>query len=239
MNTYSLKLFLIAALMMIVIFSAGACMTKRAPTPGNMAALPSPSQSRSAPPISDEAAGKILGLDGKAIAAIRKETGEPFYRLDGYSEDGSRVASSAVIAGVPGGKVEDAVRHLRTALSPGGCHVYLADVYGDNAQKIILVKGKDHFAIVEMMCTSAPNYEHSHADIMAKLREWEKRHSFVVIGAAPDWVHLEFTKLPSDLAGFSKEVYDFCPDSVDQGTGSLEALEDEIRKTSRLFLWWD
>jgi len=38
---------------------------------------------------------------------------------------------------------------------------------------------------------------------------------------------------------FAKEMYKVCPDIVDQGTGSIEALAEEMKKTKRLFFWWD
>jgi len=39
--------------------------------------------------------------------------------------------------------------------------------------------------------------------------------------------------------GQTKELYDFCPDIVDQGTGTMEALKLEITRTRELYLWWD
>ncbi|MDQ0230125.1 hypothetical protein J2S19_001377 [Metabacillus malikii] len=42
----------------------------------------------------------------------------------------------------------------------------------------------------------------------------------------------EFTTL-------AHEMYDFCPDIVDQGTGSIENLIEELIETENLFLWWD
>jgi hypothetical protein len=35
------------------------------------------------------------------------------------------------------------------------------------------------------------------------------------------------------------EVYEFCPDVVDQGTDTVEGLESEIKKSGTIFLWWD
>jgi hypothetical protein len=50
---------------------------------------------------------------------------------------------------------------------------------------------------------------------------------------------LKFDKLPSDLDAFSKEVYKFCPDSVDQGVGTVENLKPAIKEMNGLWLWWD
>ena len=45
--------------------------------------------------------------------------------------------------------------------------------------------------------------------------------------------------MPEDLAAFADEVYDFCPDIVEQGCDSVEALAEAIAETSTVFLWWD
>jgi Domain of unknown function (DUF4253) len=35
------------------------------------------------------------------------------------------------------------------------------------------------------------------------------------------------------------EVYELCPDVVDQGTMTVEVLEEENKASGRIFLWWD
>jgi hypothetical protein len=39
----------------------------------------------------------------------------------------------------------------------------------------------------------------------------------VILGAGFDWVELRFGTLPLNLEEFAEEVYDFCPDTLDQG----------------------
>ena len=56
--------------------------------------------------------------------------------------------------------------------------------------------------------------------------------------ADQDWVQCEFVRQPTDMLVFAREVYQFCPDVVDQGTGSV-ALGREMRTTNTLYLWWD
>jgi hypothetical protein len=34
-------------------------------------------------------------------------------------------------------------------------------------------------------------------------------------------------------------MYDFCPDIVDQGVGSVKALATELRRSRSLYFWWD
>ncbi|MGQ0423169.1 DUF4253 domain-containing protein, partial [Bacillus sp. HC-Mk] len=55
------------------------------------------------------------------------------------------------------------------------------------------------------------------------------------------WVDAIFSALPTDeeMQSFAQEMYEFCPDIVEQGTESIEELVEEIKKTKKLFLWWD
>ncbi|WP_176167317.1 DUF4253 domain-containing protein [Mesobacillus jeotgali] len=42
-----------------------------------------------------------------------------------------------------------------------------------------------------------------------------------------------------EFKAFAKEIFGFCPDIVEQGTGSLKDLIQEMKETRKLFLWWD
>jgi hypothetical protein len=42
-----------------------------------------------------------------------------------------------------------------------------------------------------------------------------------------------------DVEAMAKRMYAFCPDIVDQGTNTVEALARELKETNALFFWWD
>jgi hypothetical protein len=43
----------------------------------------------------------------------------------------------------------------------------------------------------------------------------------------------------SDVDRLARELERFCPDIVHQGVGTVRALADHLRKSGRLYLWWD
>ena len=45
--------------------------------------------------------------------------------------------------------------------------------------------------------------------------------------------------MPDPLDAFCADLYEFCPDIVEQGCESVAALEEEIAAAGRVFLWWD
>jgi hypothetical protein len=60
-----------------------------------------------------------------------------------------------------------------------------------------------------------------------------------IVGAYIDWCEFEIQKEPEDLNAFAEAIYRICPDIVEQGTNTIAALQSEIKKTKRVFLWWD
>ena len=69
---------------------------------------------------------------------------------------------------------------------------------------------------------------------MVKLREIAGPAGYMVF-----IVEAVFVKQPADMDAFAREVYEFCPDVVEQGVGTVKALADEMRRSGILYLWWD
>jgi hypothetical protein len=96
----------------------------------------------------------------------------------------------------------------------------------------------DPFARIRRAGTAAPNYDLDTADIIARLTKWQSLCAFIVTRAEPDAVEIAFTTLPADMDAFARELYDFCPDLVDQGTGCvremLETMDDPSPETKAL-----
>jgi len=42
-----------------------------------------------------------------------------------------------------------------------------------------------------------------------------------------------------DVDALARRFYVFCPDVVEQGTGTVKALPHELRESQRLYCWWD
>lgn len=82
----------------------------------------------------------------------------------------------------------------------------------------------DPFAAVRTAHTSAPNYETDNAAIIDRLTQWQSLCSFVVKAAEGDRIEIEFTTLPKDMDSFVRDLYEFCPDLVDQGTGCVAEM---------------
>ncbi len=86
---------------------------------------------------------------------------------------------------------------------------------------------KDPYALLREKQTQGANYDLTTEDIIARLDQWTEICSFKITDADVDSVSLQFTKLPDDLDEFAEDVYDLCPDVVEQGFGVFDEFAEE------------
>jgi len=97
----------------------------------------------------------------------------------------------------------------------------------------------DRDVVLEAVCTNGANYDIYTPQIITWLRELEQIQPFILTGAGQDYLEGKFTTPVKDPENLAKKVYEFCPDVVDQGTETVEALANELASERKLFLWWD
>jgi hypothetical protein len=86
----------------------------------------------------------------------------------------------------------------------------------------------DPFAAVREAGTAAPNFDLNNDAIIAELTRWQSLCSFSVTSAGGDRVEIVFATFPSDMDAFARDLYRFCPDLVDQGTGCLHEMVEAM-----------
>ena len=110
---------------------------------------------------------------------------------------------------------------------------------GYGADEITVLKTDDMFDALRFEGTNGINYDIYTDDIIEKLKLWNDQFGLDIFAASFDLVQARYIKMPPDMKAHAEETYAFCPDIVDQGTGSVEALQEETQKTQQLYLWWD
>jgi len=187
-----------------------------------------------------EEVARIIKFDRQILLIVKEITHERIGRLVGFDADGYQIIAPGIVVSVPEDKSDNILAELRRRLQS---YHYMAFVVEMNdaikVYKIGVLKGTDQYEILRIMHTDGDDYDISNKDVIDWLKELERKAPFDIIGADSDWVEIEFKKVPKDLKTIAEEVYDFSPDTIDQGPGSVDELVKEIRKTNRLFLWWD
>ncbi|WP_423735717.1 DUF4253 domain-containing protein [Chitinophaga caseinilytica] len=131
------------------------------------------------------------------------------------------------------------IQALRTALAGQGYLVFLSEQnFGHLPDEIGILKSGDTFDILRCKGTDAINYGIDNESLVAAMKKWHAETPVEIVGAGHDWLEARFLARP-DWDAMAEKVYEFCPDAVDQGTGSIAALAAEMRETGMLYLWWD
>ena len=110
---------------------------------------------------------------------------------------------------------------------------------GDKPDQVSVLRTTDPYEALRVMGTNGWNYDISPEMVAAQMRKWDSAFGLIIEGVGFDWLQASFKKQPADMQTFAKEVYEFCPDAVDQGIETVEALASEMKRTNSLYLWWD
>jgi hypothetical protein len=189
---------------------------------------------------SEERIANQIGFEKDIVLLVKGEARSPVHRLSGYDEDGYQIMANGLTVAVPRGRSEQVLWSLRDKLKPLKYMAFIIEINNTlKIDKIGIIKGTDQYEILRVMHTNGDEDDVSHEEIIEKLKGWGKRCTFDIVGAENDWVEIEFRILPRDLKVFADEVYDFSPDTVDEGAGSASALIKEINATKRLMVWWN
>ncbi|WP_056501417.1 DUF4253 domain-containing protein [Sphingomonas sp. Leaf22] len=76
----------------------------------------------------------------------------------------------------------------------------------------------------------------------AMLRRWQERYGAELVGIDRDTIELRVKRRPRDRAealALAHECYAYCPDTVDQGVDTIEALAATLMASDWWFFWWD
>jgi hypothetical protein len=89
----------------------------------------------------------------------------------------------------------------------------------------------DPFDEIRKAGTAAPNFDLDNEAVIERLTRWQSLCSFTVANAKEDSVDITFATLPEDMDSFVRDLYDFCPDLVDQGTGCVHEIIEMMEET--------
>ncbi|APU09714.1 hypothetical protein A5M85_05275 [Cellulophaga lytica] len=193
---------------------------------------------------------KNIGFNKEVFIDLKKATTEDFFRFEisepGYVINKNGTESKTGIEQLNGisfkiseNRAYQIILENKAILKSKGYQLFLSESGYQSPSTVSVIKSTDKFDILRVQKTDGINFDIDNNDVIEKLKVWDKNYGIEILGADYDWVALTFNNNINDAAAFAAEVYDFCPDSVDQGVGELSELERIIRDEKQLFLWWD
>jgi len=164
-------------------------------------------------------------------------------RLWSTQDFGRAKYDKAVSILVPENESREILEQVRRAL-PDGAFAFIGTTRNLSQDKVdgvelVALVSDDKFDILIASYSDGINHGLSNKQIIEKLQEWDKAFGIDIWQAETDTIQLTMDKLPGNLAEFSKELYKFCPDIVDQGSGDVNDIIKVLKQTKSLYLWWD
>ncbi len=130
------------------------------------------------------------------------------------------------------------VEHL-DQLRKEGKYIFIAAI-ANNGYKVGLTGAtSDPYKLMELAETNGLNYDIETSHIIEKYKKWDAEFGITPIAIGFDFCECQIKNKNIDYKKLAEEVYEFCPDVVEQGVETVEALEEDMRKTGTIYLWWD
>jgi hypothetical protein len=121
-----------------------------------------------------------------------------------------------------------------------GCFVYEPDTYyGEGPKALCILPTVDKYEAIALHQTNGCNCGIGTGYVIQWLQELEATQPFVLTCIAHDTLAGRLLTPINDPDGLADRMYDFCPDIVDQGCGSVELLAESLASSDQLFFWWD
>lgn len=192
-----------------------------------------------------------LGFDQSIFNDIKTQSVspiEPFhYSLgrsikDGIEEEIDPIRLRGIVFGAPTVKAYDVVLGLKDKFKTKGYTIFLLDKrFGFDGKPDIIgvLKTTNIYSILKKVQTDGINYNITNDSLLRIIGRFDRKYRLELIGASGDYCEFMIRNPPKNWKEIAEEAYAVCPDIVDQGAGSLQALEAEMQKNQRLYFWWD
>lgn len=173
---------------------------------------------------------------------------EPFHYSLGkaFTKDGEIESSPIFLKGLvlkeTNSKSYDLVFSLKDKLEEKGYSIFLLENnfnINNKPDNIGILKTTDKYTVLKQIATDGINYDITNDSLISIIKVFDKKYNLELIGASGDWCEFIIQNEPKNWTQFAREVYKVCPDVVTQGTDTVQALADIMKKTKRLYFWWD
>lgn len=146
---------------------------------------------------------------------------------------------------LPRPQAETLLPRIREKLPPGliayvGTSRWLGNEKHGSKVELAVGPGRSSIDALLLARSDAVNHGLETEALVARISALHERLDLDVVEAMTDIVAFTFSKDPPDgWKALAKEIYALCPDIVDQGSGSMDELEELLRSEKRVSLWWD
>lgn len=177
----------------------------------------------------------------EAGAVLAEVTGKPLrpHSTVDFGREPQPLGRSVIVAE---GVSRDSLTTVRGRLGPGivafiGTTSWLGDERHDGVE-LVVAEGSSQFDILRVARSDAVNFDMDTEQLIQKLQQYDQQVGIDIFHAETDTIEAMLLRTPENMQAFTEDVYEFCPDIVDQGVGSVEELAKSL-ELGQLYLWWD
>lgn len=178
----------------------------------------------------------------EAVRALERLAGGAATPLVGTDSGGDSLLTEGFAVSVPSARAERLVAAAQPRFLEKGFYLFRSEQHfgiAGRSDRVALLPRSDRYEILRLMGTNGWNYDIGPDSIVAWLKALERDHPFVLTGMGFDWVEGRFRSAIGDADALARRFYAFCPDVVDQGTETVDALAQDLEESQRLYCWWD
>jgi hypothetical protein len=178
----------------------------------------------------------------EAANRVAQRCGYPAKPLQGSLAIDRPAAAGGLAIDCEQNQAVDLLAQAHRPLRDKGLYLFLVEQafgIGGKPDTLAVLPTADPYQVMTIIGTDGANYGKDTGALITWLRALEPEQPFELTGIGFDFLSGRFTTPIKDPAGLAARMYDFCPDIVDQGVGSVDALATELRRTGSLYFWWD
>ena len=190
--------------------------------------------------INSEILNQIKDETGKQGEKLKREIWK-YYR--DKEEEKYVLEKGVIFKFIKENKAHEIFNKFHDKLFKNGNYLFLTNLDFDDSYDtyydVVIIRCSDQFELISLIGTDGVNYDLYNDDIVKQLKDWHKKVGFKIETVDGARIHAYMENLPSDLNQFTKDVYKFCPDVIDQGYGSMEEMIKDYKESKYFWLWWD
>ena len=172
-----------------------------------------------------------IGFEPEVVQWIAENAGRKLEALRGVEpEFYDEIIVDGISFSVESEEIGELLPMLRAWLQPRGYCAFWSmrrEANGMHAgEEIAVLRTKNPLDAVRIKGSDGANYDVFNEDVLAQLQRWRAEFDVQILGAGHDFVSVKFERLPDDLCAFAEQIYDFCPDIIEQGFASMHEDDD-------------
>lgn len=178
-----------------------------------------------------------------AVKALESLTGAHAEQLTVTDSLGFPARTNGATVGVQADQVDALLLAAQPLFLERGFYLFRhAPNYGIGGEpdEVGLVPLRDQLDVVSLVGTNGANFDITADSVVAWLRGLHAESPLILTGIGDDHIEGRFVRpVGAGAEALAERVFAFCPDVVDQGTGSVKELANEIARLNTFYCWWD